>query len=52
MNLQTLFTALKHHYPAYYCAAGDVIDNLIDDLLASGHSKKLIKRICRYAYFV
>lgn len=54
LNLQDLFQALKNHYNDYGydgCGLGTTLDCIIDELIDSGHSKKLIKKICNYAYY-
>ena len=54
LNLQDLYTELKNHYLDYGydgCGLGHSLDWIIDEFIATGHSRKLIMRICNMAYY-
>jgi len=54
LNLQDLYSALREHYIDYGhggCGLGQSLDWIVDEFIATGHSRKLIMRICNMAYY-
>ena len=53
-NLQDLYTELRNNYIDYGydgVGLGSTLDWMIEELIETGHSRKLIKRICNMAYY-